>query len=112
MVDILFSISLNTLLSWLYLLCLAIFVILIFKASQDSKTNFKWVQLISNPDGSASLTRVLQLTAGITGTWVILKLTIGSKLSTEMFAIYLAAMGISEGFSKWVQSKQQVNKND
>jgi len=53
----------------------------------------------------ASITKSLQLLAGLTSTWVVVKLTVAGTLSTEMFFAYMAAMGISEGWNKLVSLK-------
>jgi len=103
-------ITLNAGFTYAFLLFIVVFIIYVIKVSKNSDFNFSLLDLISNPDGSAYLTRILQFAAGATGTWVVIKLTLAGTLSYDMFGIYLAAMGISEGFTKWIQAKNSVPK--
>ena len=103
---ILFSLTVGKLLTYGFLIAITFFIITIIIISKNPAFKFRLIDLISNPDGTASLTRILQLSAGVTATWVIIKLTITGTLGVEMFGVYLAAMGISEGFTKWIQSKK------
>lgn len=105
---ILFKLTVGTALTYGFLIAIILFIIAIILISINTKSKFSLIDMLSNPDGSASLTRILQFSAGVTGTWVIIKLTLAGTLSYDMFGIYLAAMGISEGFTKWIQAK----KND
>lgn len=105
--DVILTITLNKLVIYAYLVLIVMLILVLWQASKRPQTKFNLISIVSNPDGSASLTRILQLTAGITGTWVIINYTINLKLAVDMFAVYLAAMGISEGFTKWVQSKER-----
>ena len=93
-------------LNYVFLGSIIIFIFAIIFTSKNARNKFNLLDLISNANGSASLTRILQLTAGVTGTWVIIKITLAGTLTYDMFGIYLAAMGISEGYNKWVQSKK------
>ena len=101
-------ISLNMAFTYGFILAIVVFIIAVIVVSKNPKSKFSILDLISNADGSASLTRILQFSAGVTGTWVIIKLTLAGTLSYDMFGIYLAAMGISEGFTKWVQLKKDA----
>ena len=103
---ILAKVTVGMLLTYGFLLLIGVFMWFLFKLSSDKNNRFHWIDIISNPDGSASLTRVLQFSAGVTATWVIIKLTVNGNLGIEFFGTYLAAMGISEGFTKWIQSKK------
>ena len=109
---VLTQITLGQILNYGFLFLIIIFIFIIFKVSTNKNLKFSWIDLISNPDGSASLTRVLQFTAGITGTWVIIQSTIGKWLTVELFATYLVAMGISEGFGKWLQTKKDIENKE
>lgn len=60
---------------------------------------------IDSATGKASITRTLQVLAGLTATWIVAKQSIANTLTTEMFAIYLAAMGISEAWAKFIGAK-------
>jgi hypothetical protein len=43
--------------------------------------------------------------AGLTATGIVITFTIGNSLTVEFFSVYLAAMGISEGWAKFVGAK-------
>lgn len=104
---VLAEITVGKMLTYGFLIAIMGFILLLWNLSNDKSNRFHWIDMISNPDGSASLTRSLQLAAGITATWVVIQATIGKWLTVDIFGVYLAAMGISEGFTKWIQSKQQ-----
>ena len=106
------NITLGKLLTYSFLIAILSFIFVLWKTSKDDSNTFHWIDLISGPDGKASLTRILQFAAGITATWVIIQATIGKWLTVDIFAVYLAAMGISEGFTKWIQSKNQVQQKE
>ena len=92
-------------------LLITLIVVGIWFASRNPYCKFDWTDLILDPiTRKASLTRVLQLIGGLTGTFVIVWHTLKLNLTAEMFAIYLAALGVSEGFSKWVQLKYKVKE--
>ena len=38
-------------------------------------------------------------------------LPLANSLTVDIFGVYLAAMGISEGFTKWFQSKKGTNND-
>ena len=100
------NLALGAALTYGFLISIIIFIITILIISKNTKNSFNLLNILSNPNGSASLTRIFQFAAGVTGTWVIIKYTIAGTLGVEMFATYLAAMGISEGFTKYLQSKK------
>jgi hypothetical protein len=102
---ILLQVTLGKLLSYGFLLAIGVFIYVVIRFSSNKENKFHIIDTISNPDGTASLTRILQFSAGVTATWVIIKFTVAGTLGTEMFGVYLAAMGISEGFTKYLQSK-------
>lgn len=105
---ILFQLTVANLLTYGFLLAIVLFIIALIVISRGTANDkYKLIHIVSNPDGTASLTRLLQLSAGATGTWVIIKLTLANTLTVDVFAVYLAAMGISEGFTKWIQSKEK-----
>lgn len=99
------SVTPNQLLTYGFLFAILAFMFFIYRMSQDNNQKFHWIDLISDKEGAASLTRILQLAAGITGTWVIIQSTIGKWLTVELFLVYLGAMGISEGYTKFLNAK-------
>ena len=104
-VNFLSSVSAGHALTYGYLTLICVIIGVLLKMSSDKNLKFHLIDTISNPDGTASLTRMLQLTAGLTGTWVIVQSTIGKWLTVELFMVYLGAMGISEGFTKFINAK-------
>lgn len=95
----------NALVGLFTILIIGIFIILYF-AAKDKRNCFDWTDLVIDPiTNKASLTKFLQLLGGITGTFTILWYSIKVALDTEMLAVYLASLGVSEGFSRWVSLK-------
>lgn len=102
----------NQVLTYGFLFAILVFIFFVYTTSKDTNQKFHWIDLISGPDGSASLTRILQLSAGITATWVIIQSTIGKWLTVELFLVYLGAMGISEGYTKFLQMRYGKDKEE
>lgn len=92
-----------------YLPQIAIFVSLIavlYSAHKSAESKFNVFDYFIDPvTGKASITKTLQVTAGLTATWVIVKFAMTNNLQVDMFATYMAAMGISEAWSKFVGAK-------
>lgn len=92
-----------------YLPQIAIFISLVailYSAHKSTESNFNIFDYFIDPaTGKASITKTLQLTAGLTATWVIVKLAVNNNLQVDMFTTYMAAMGISEAWSKFIGSK-------
>lgn len=98
------SISWSVILSIVFLILIAFFIHSLWRISRDTSNKYHWLDMISDDNGRASLTRTLQFMAGITATWIVIKMTIVSTIKIEYFIAYLAAMGISEAFTKFVQA--------
>lgn len=80
--------------------------IILYNAHKNSESPFNVFDYFVDPaTGKTSISRTLQMLAGITSTWVVVKLTVAGSLTTEMFFAYMAAMGISEGWSKYIGAK-------
>lgn len=80
-------------------------------AHKAKSVNFSIFDYFIDPaTNKASITKTLQVSAGVTATWVVVKMTASGTLTAEMFGIYLAALGISEGWSKYVGAKY-INGN-
>ena len=83
---------------------LSMLVILIWQANRKKKLD--WTDLITARNSmKVSLTKVLQLVGGITGTWIMIYMTMKGLLSTELFMTYLAYVGAIEGWSKFVSAR-------
>jgi len=52
-----------------------------------------------------STTKILQLVGGIVGTWIVIKLTVTTGISWDIFSIYLAYVASVDGFSKVITAK-------
>ena len=79
---------------------------LLYYAHQSSDSTFNAFDYFIDPvTGKASITRTLQLIAGLTATWVVVKLTVNDKITYDMFGIYLIAVGASEAWTKYVAAK-------
>lgn len=103
--DFLLNIPLNTGVVIGFVLVLLLLLYGLYKNNTDEKCPWEWWHLVSDRQGKGSLTRVLQLLGGITATFVIVYQTLNTTVTTELFAVYLAALGVSEGFSKWLQHR-------
>lgn len=109
-----YSISGSSVSSVFILLLVIAALIAAFRWQVSQKLDFR--DLITYPNKTekkVSLTRVLQLIGGITGTWIMIKLTIQEKLTWDLFVIYLTYVASIEGFSKFVQAKYNpTSKSD
>lgn len=85
----------------------ALAVLFLFMLWRESKKeNLDWRDLITQKGSNkVSLTKVLQLVGGVTGTWIVISLTLEAKLPTEIFTAYLAYVGAIEGWSKFVAAR-------
>ena len=66
--------------------------------------NVEWYDVVMMED-HISLTKVLNLTGGLIGSWVVVKMTIEDKLTWDIFVIYLMYCASTEAFSKFVAAK-------
>jgi hypothetical protein len=66
------------------------------------KNNLEWSYLITRDGKRVSATKILQLVGGFTGTWIVIRLTLGGTITWDMFMIYLTYVASVEGFSKFV----------
>lgn len=101
--DINFTLSLTHIIIFFFMA----FIIHVIVAENKSN-NIRWLDMLSHVDAngnyskSISLSKLLQMVGGITGTWVIIVYTIKLSLTAEMFFTYLAYVGGVEGWSKFV----------
>jgi hypothetical protein len=85
---------------------LSIIAVMIYKAHKSEDSSFNVFDYIIDPaTKKASITRTGQSIGILTATWVVAKMTVAGTLSAEMFAIYLAALGVSEAWSRYLGSK-------
>lgn len=85
----------------------------IWVLNKNPNAPFSWVHLLADPvTNKGSLSKVLQLIGGITGTFIVILQATQKILSAEMFMIYLGALGVSEAFSKWASLKYSQNNTE
>ena len=92
-----------------YIPYLAITLVLgyiIYKANSDPST-FSVKQYFSDDTGKASTPKTLQVIAGIVASIVVVKAELAGTLTDSLFGIYLAALGVSEGFARYIESKRE-----
>lgn len=80
------------------------------RAQDDPESDFDWADLFTSIDQAsgkrkASVTKILQIVGGITGTFIVIKLTLQNNIGFEIFATYLAYVASIEGFSKFMIAK-------
>lgn len=82
-----------------------LFVLYLFWKAQKRPT-FDWVDMVVSKDTNrVSLTKFLQLVGGLTGTWIMVYVTLHDKLTYDVFVIYLTYVGACEGYSKYIAAK-------
>jgi hypothetical protein len=68
-----------------------------------------WSDLITNKGSDIiSLSKCLQLIGGITGTWMVVFMTLHDKLTFDILLVYLGYVGSVEGFSKFLSAKYGI----
>ena len=72
-------------------------------------SDFEWLDLISS-GGHLSLTKTLNMIGGLIGSFIVIKMTLQSTLTPEIFLIYLAYCAGTEGFSKYLSAKYAIDK--
>jgi hypothetical protein len=84
------------------------FALLMWLAHRSGKLD--WTDLITGKGTTkVSLTKLLQLIGGITGTWVVMYQTMHNQLGGELFFAYLAYVASIEGYSKFMAAKYGVS---
>lgn len=69
-------------------------------------TGFDAKQVITNADGTFSLSRLGQLVSMLTSTWVIIYQTRAGNLAEWLFTGYLLTWAGANAFSKYLESKK------
>lgn len=101
----------NTLIFLFFLMVVAILYGL-YKRNEDKHDIWEWKQLVSELDGKASQTKLMQLIGSVTGTFIVIYQTLNDDLNGEIFIAYLAALGLSAGFSRWLNKPNNHNSRD
>ena len=84
-------------------------IIIIYQAHYLDAVN--WADLITTKGtNNVSLTKCLQLLGGITGTWVIVYITLHDKLTYDLLLVYLTYVGAIDGWSKYVSARFSIQE--
>ena len=81
---------------------------LFWRIQTSEKLDF--ADMITKDGRAVSLTKVLQLVGGLTGTWIMVKLTLTGGLTEALFGLYLTYVGAIEGYSKFVAAKYNYSE--
>jgi hypothetical protein len=89
----------------------------IYRATHAPDVDFDWLDMITSVDQQtgkvrASATKLLQLLGGLTGTFIVIKLTLQHAINWDIFAIYLSYVASIDGFSKFMLAKYGVAQKD
>ena len=87
-------------------------VLLLIIAHRSSESKFNVFDYFIGTDGKASWSKTAQVIAGVTATIVVIKASAHNTLNESIFAIYLGALGVSEGWSKYVGAKFSTTSKD
>lgn len=89
----------------LTILVFAVSLVSIVYKTHTSKT-LDWLDLITNKGtNDVSLTKCLQFVGGITGTWIMVYVTLHDKLTYDLLLVYLTYVGAIDGWSKFIMAK-------
>jgi hypothetical protein len=79
-----------------------------WKIQREDKLDF--TDMITANGRTVSLTKILQLVGGVTGTWVVIKMGMAGTITADIFMIYLTYVASIEGFSKFIQARYQYQE--
>ena len=99
--------TLSNILIFLFFLILIAILYGLYKRDKDKNDIWVWKQIISEENGKASQTKLMQLIGSITGTFIVIYQTMKDSLNAEIFIAYLAALGLSAGFSRWLNKQSE-----
>lgn len=86
---------------------------ILYKAHTDTASTFRIYDYFIDPvTNKASITKTLQMIAGLSGTWIVCKMEVDKTLTVDFFGVYLAAMGLSEAYTKFVGAKYGSKSDD
>jgi hypothetical protein len=95
-----------------FVIC-AIYLIKLFKHFHDTN-NQDWSDIVTQngTNNKVSLTKTMQVVGLFVSSWAIVHVTIFGKLTFDLFGLYLAYVGGSEGYSKYLKAKHGFNPSD
>lgn len=89
---------------------LAIMIIVIGYLMKEAK-ELEWTDLVTSKGShNVSLTEFLQLIGGLTGTWMVIYMTLHNKLTYDILLVYLTYVGAIDGWSKYVSARFGVKQ--
>lgn len=74
----------------------------------NKRGRLDWTDMIKSKPRKVSLTKLLQLVGGVTGTWIMITTTLHNNLTPELLMIYLTYVGAIEGWSKFITARYGV----
>lgn len=103
----LFGVDINLMTVAIVLVMLGL-LYMFWKIQKEDKLDF--TDMITANGRTVSLTKILQLVGGVTGTWVVIKLGMAGTITADIFMIYLAYVASIEGFSKFIQARYKYQE--
>lgn len=86
-------------------IALAVMFVVLAYLMKEAK-DLVWTDLItSKGTDRVSLTKFLQLIGGLTGTWMVVYMTLHNKLTYDILLVYLTYVGAIDGWSKYVAAR-------
>lgn len=76
----------------------------------SEKSDVSLLQLVTT-NGELSTPKILQLVGGIVGTWIVIKMTLTSTMTWDIFSIYLAYVASVDGFAQVIAVKFGAQQN-
>ena len=90
-----------------YLVIAILLAVLIYKENV-APSKFSFMQYLQNTDGTASTPKTLQVLAGLTATVIVVQANTEHVLTDSIFGIYLAALGVSDAWARYIHSKDET----
>ena len=90
-----------------YLVIAILLAVLIYKEN-GAPSKFSFMQYLQNTDGTASTPKTLQVLAGLTATVIVVQANTEHVLTDSIFGIYLAALGVSDAWARYIHSKDET----
>lgn len=92
-----------------FLFFATILICVFYKAHKNKTMDWSDLLTINGPSNKVSFPKLIQLVVLITGTWIVINLTLSSNMTTEIFATYLTFSAGSEAYSKYLAVKNSKN---
>lgn len=86
----------------IFILLLAFIVLVVIAA--ENKPDFEWANSLKDENGKESVVRFASLGSFVVSTWVVMTLTVGGKLTDDIFLYYLATWSGSLILAKFAEA--------